>query len=495
VKKIVFGIIMAVSFLTACTKLSNTDIGGGLIPPIDGIITKDTTFDIVTDLFENADTARVYKTDLQALGYLNDPLFGTTRASLFFQVKPPFFPYQFPVPKDSIVLDSAVLILKVAGTFGDTTQPLIINVNEVGATPTFSGITDYPTFYPGFITAPLSTGVSLAPAYTLDLRRLPDSSNNRFSQSTFTVRVPLNRSVGQQFINFDTTNAYKSDSAFSNFFQGLAISTNNSGNALLKISLADTNTRLALYYNYKRRDTINNGRDTAVTYFNFASFGAGQANFIVRNRVGTPMQTALTNGTPDSILYIQTTPGSFARLRINKGLTNLGNNIIHRAEIVMQGVQDNNNTLDDKLTPPRYLLLSSWDSSHPSPIPVKGILRNVPNDYIIDLQQGIPNIAQFGGFLLRRTEGTATNVPTYIFNITRYVQGIVTRKDSLTDLRLYAPSNDSMSYAPPYPNNLTRGTIRLSPIAGNDAADGRVRIGGGNHSRFRMRLRVIYSKL
>lgn len=493
-KKIVFGILTAFVFSTACTKLSSTDIGGGLIPPIDGINTKDTIFDIVTDLFENQDTTRVYKRDLQAIGYLNDPLFGTTRASLFFQVKPPFFPFQFPVSKDSIVLDSAVLILKVIGTFGDTTLPLTFNVNEVAANPVFSGVTDYDSYYPGLTAPQLNTGASLAPSYTADLRKIPDSANNRFSKSTYTLRIPLNKSVGQRFVNYDTSNAYKNDSAFSSFFQGLAISTTNSGNALVKINLADTNTRVALYYNYKRRDTVNNGRDTIASYFSFASFGAGQANFVLRNRVGTPMQTALNNNTPDSILYIQTTPGSFARLRINKGLLNLGNNIIHRAEIVMQAVQDNNTSLDEKLTPPRYLLLSSWDSTNASPIPVKGILRNVPNDYVLD-QQGIPNFGQFGGFLFRRTEGLFTNVPTYTFNLTRYVQGIVTRKDSLTDLRVYAPTNDSMRYTPPYPNNFGSGIAILGTQIGNDVGDGRVRLGGGNHSRFRMRLRVIYSKL
>ena len=32
----------------ACTKITNTDIGSGLIPPVDGVNTKDTVIDVIT---------------------------------------------------------------------------------------------------------------------------------------------------------------------------------------------------------------------------------------------------------------------------------------------------------------------------------------------------------------------------------------------------------------------------------------------------------------
>jgi hypothetical protein len=35
----------------------------------------------------------------------------------------------------------------------------------------------------------------------------------------------------------------------------------------------------------------------------------------------------------------------------------------------------------------------------------------------------------------------------------------------------------------------------LSPLEGNDIANGRVRLGGGTHTRFRMRLRIIFSRI
>ena len=79
--------------------------------------------------------------------------------------------------------------------------------------------------------------------------------------------------------------------------------------------------------------------------------------------------------------------------------------------------------------------------------------------------------------------------------MSRYVQGVISRKDTIFELRLFAPVNDSIKYVPPYPNNLQSGIDYLNSSLGNQPAIGRVRLGGGKHSRFRMRLRVYYSDL
>ena len=76
-----------IGFFSACTRISSTDIGGGLIPDIDGVTTKDTLLDVITDSFGETDTARIYKQDLHVLGAItNDPLFGRTTAALNFEL-------------------------------------------------------------------------------------------------------------------------------------------------------------------------------------------------------------------------------------------------------------------------------------------------------------------------------------------------------------------------------------------------------------------------
>ena len=108
VRSLFFIIIGSAAFLFSCTRIRSTDLGAGLIPPIDGVVTKDTLLDVITETFENTDSVRVYKNDNHLLGYIsNDPIFGKTRASLYFELKPTSFPFFIPGTKDSVVVVSA----------------------------------------------------------------------------------------------------------------------------------------------------------------------------------------------------------------------------------------------------------------------------------------------------------------------------------------------------------------------------------------------------
>jgi hypothetical protein len=188
-------------------------------------------------------------------------------------------------------------------------------------------------------------------------------------------------------------------------------------------------------------------------------------------------------------VYLQTSPGNYVRIKI-PGLKNFTNSIIHRAELIAEQVPDNVNflTLDKYMAPPSTVLLSAWDSINSAKI-------NVPNDFVLG-SSGAPNTATFGGYLSYKSVPGFDNLATYNFNLSRYVQGIVSRKDQSYELRLSAPVNDSLSYKNPYPNTAAAQTIYLSPsVGGNNVADGRVRLGGGNHSKYKMRLRVVYSRI
>src|SRR5207244_3621708 len=115
------------------------------------------------------DTIRANKTDLQMLGAIStDPIFGKTRASLYFELKPDAFPFSIPGTKDSVVVDSAVLILSYKGAYGDSMQPLRLNVSEISqATPIYDTIV-YPINYPNAY--PISVSQQLAPTTTIDIR-------------------------------------------------------------------------------------------------------------------------------------------------------------------------------------------------------------------------------------------------------------------------------------------------------------------------------------
>lgn len=479
--------VVLIAFLTGCTRISSTDVGSGLIPAIDGVITKDTILDILTDTYEDADSTRIYKSDNQLLGSINaDPLFGKTQASLFFELKPASYPYFIPGQKDSIVVDSAVLILSYKGLYGDSTAPIRLNVFEIDNNTPLDPYRAYPSNYGSAVN--INPGQSLGPSRTFDIRRLGDSVNNRYENAKNQIRIPLNKSVATRFLKtYDSTNAYLTDSTFRLYFPGFAVTADAAGaNALLKVNLADTNTKFALYYSSSSTGATQ--RDTAVSYFRMNTLSSGNVNLVLRNRTGSEAAKYLTT-TPksDSLVYVQTTPGTYVRVRI-PGLQNLSNRIIHRAELIAEQVPDdaNLNTIEKQMVPPRYLLLSRFDSAISSK-------RNIPNDYIISSSG--PNISSFGGYLTSKAVQGYDNVAAYHFDLSRYVQGIVTRKDTSYTLRISAPTNDSLHYTPPYPGNIGNSLYYLNPSVGNDAGDGRVRLGGGTHSRFRMRLRIIFSRI
>jgi hypothetical protein len=170
------------------------------------------------------------------------------------------------------------------------------------------------------------------------------------------------------------------------------------------------------------------------------------------------------------------------------GLKGFANKIIHRAELVSKQVPDDARitTLENQMLPPRYLFLGAIDSP-------KSVLRSIPSDY-----QGIQNsemLLRFGGYLTYQSISGYDKVAVYNFNITRYIQGVVSRTDSIFNLKLLAPVNDSIIYVPPYPNNTLSSPMYISTDNANLPAMGRVRLGGGSHSKFKMRLHIYYSDL
>jgi hypothetical protein len=484
-KLLVCGFAMLLIF-TGCTRITTTDVGSGLIPPIDGITTLDSTFTVFTDSYDDRDTVRVYKNDTHVLGVINnDPIFGKTNASLYFEVGANGYPYFLTGVKDSIKVDSAVLILSYNGFRGDSTQPLKLNVYEINNL--MGQFRDYPVNYPNV--SPITYySIPLATTKTVDIRRLGDSVINRYEAATNQIRIKLNSNFAKRMIlDYDSTNAYKSDSIFRTFFNGFAVIPDPSSpaNALININLADSNSKLALYYS--TANSASTIRDTVVSYLRFNSQTSGHANFITRDRTGSEVANHLTT-TPknDSLIYIQSMPGTGARIRV-PGLQTLSNRLIHRAELTMEQVPDDAHPgVDIQMAPPRYLFLGIYDS-------VAKHKRNIPNDFVVTMSG--PNTADMGGYLTYKSTQGYNQVAAYTFNISRYVQGIASRSDSTFNLILTAPANDSIFYSAAYPNSTVRSTYFMNPLYTNNVANGRIRLGGGNNVRFRMRLRIVYSKI
>ncbi|MEP7236398.1 MAG: DUF4270 family protein [Ferruginibacter sp.] len=492
--------ITAITFLTifawSCTKLDTTDIGSDLLPAVDNVHTFDTTLLInSTQGFFN-DSTYIGKYDDYAVGSIsNDPLFGLTKASIFTQFKPPFYPYYFGNAGDTLVgLDSVVLCLKYTGFWGDSLIPVHLEIREVNdAQFRDSANKENTTAY-----QPNVMGSILATA-NIDARTLGNviKLNNGRDSVSNQIRIKLPASFATQLFGKDSTrvgpnNAFYSDSLYRRAYNGLAIIGGNGGNGLIYVSLSDTATKIEVHY---RTKSVGGGGKIDSAYSSLRlnpNFDPSVANapvsntsdYILRSRAGYPVSNPAATEH-----YLQTAPGSFVNLKI-PGLAGLSNRIIHRAEIIVEQIPTDP-TLDEVFSVPNFMYLDLKDTTTaPNFKPIYYDL-NTSELYDPDYKTAIPYLPSqfdyqyYGGFKRTKTDPLSGNlIKYYNFNISRYVQQIVTDHTRAYDMRLYAPFN--LNYA--------QYSTAFIPY-GNNIAYGRVRIGSGSNPNYRLRLRIVYSKL
>lgn len=465
----------------ACTKITNTDIGSGLIPPVDGVKTKDTVLDVISKN-ESFDTVNVGFSDDHVLGYTHDPVFGTTTASINFQVAPPFTPLSFGADIASLRFDSVVLSLSYKGLWGDSSpEHLAFRVYEMDPENKFTVDSSYNN------TVSFEKGTELTEFNTakdVDITKLndPDTLKVYNEDATNQVRIRLSQAFGEKLLSqFDSTNAYRNDSTFRSYFRGFIVEPEQRGNAFLRINLSDTSTRLSLYYHFT--DAATGSLDSAVRRFSPSALSSASSNNIKRNYQGAEITKYFPPNfnTQDSLLFIQTSPGTYARLKV-PGLVSFPNVIIHRAELLMQQVPDVTSMSDLTFTSPNLFLAAySKDSGRRFAIP-----------FDVQFSSGtISNLTSFGVLPIKKLDNlTGKTISTYSFDVSRYAQSIITKQDTLHDFILWAPYNYYLS-----PVENTPFAFPISTPALNAAAIGRVRLGGGNNSQYKMRLHIVYSLL
>jgi len=480
---------------SACRKINeSTELGGGLIPPVDNINTFDTS--LTVQAFQNVfglanDSQYLAKNELFYLGKISkdlpngDQFFGTTDARLFLELKPPFYKYYFANKPDSIFIDSVVLVLDYIESYGDTNTAQTVNVYELDQ----SNNNKFRSDSAYLIRQNSLTYSNLLGSKTFFPRNLKDSVKAYKDTTANQLRIKLSNSFGTRLLGYDSSvnGAYRNDSLFKSKFQGFALQSMGSGNAVMGFDLTGENTKLAIYYKYEKRviSTVQQ-IDTAVTYFTFSGNSA-VANYIQRDYSSTPLLAALFNGnTPDPIIYIQGSPGTFANIRI-PGLSSLSNRVIHRAELIVEQLYHPSDTV---YRTPDYMYL---DASDPTITASNYKFRTIPYDLSFT-SSGALNLGLFGSVPVNDKDDLGNPIKTWKFNISRYVQHVLTRTQSLYDLRLSAPFTLNEQFGIP------PGTDQTVPIQVNTTiVKGRVRLvgntGPADTNPHRIRLRLIYSKL
>jgi len=474
--------MLIVSVNTYCTKINPTDIGTDILPVVDNVHTFDTVLRVYADNYLFNDSSIVNYRQDHALGMIaDDPQFGKTEGQIYLSVVPSASARNPFTSIDSIVgVDSVILGLAYSGIYGDSNAVQKINVYEISDT-TFKDSIGYIVQHPGFNTLPGELGSAV-----VNFTTLKDPKTIIVKKDTTVIknqmRIPLDPALGLRFAAYDTNTVYVStnrDSAFHKVFNGLALKVDEGGStlkdALAYFNLNNEHSKLTFYFRVKKNgvvDTVSTDFDLYIT----SAYTAYSANIIKRTPAYGYAGLSLSTGVIDADkIYIQSSPGSYALLRV-PGLSGLDNRLIHRAEISFQ-------PLDlpgyDIYTVPNLLFADLSDSSNNRFITIK-------DDFVYSFTNYTYDSKTFGGYLKDNR---------YFVNVTRYVQSLVTNQNKNYTFRVYAPKTAVANYSYPKESGMPVADKASGFSINSKIANGRVVVGGGSHTEKPMVLRIIYSKI
>jgi len=351
--------------------------------PLDAIFT-DTTTLIAHSVLE--DTLNTTNLIFNFLGYMKDPVFGTTSAGIYTQFVPSGSSISFG---ESPILDSIVLTLRYTGGFyGDTTHPFTIKVYELD-----EAMDAKKTYYQN--SSLNNKGINLT--YNSNFQLYP-TPNTRVKLDTITaphVRIRLDNELGERFLK--NASQMATADAFKNFFKGLYIcaeaSRKNNG-SLVNFTLTNALSGIQLYY---RNDTIPKRQAFTINNVDVTRFSSyvhdyeyGKEDF--KDQV---LRESIVLG--KKILYVQAMGGVKTKITFPH-IKLLNNNIVvHKAELVITNIGDD---LHLYLPPARLGLYGMTPA---------GVRVFLPDD---------DNATYFGGSY------DATK-KEYRFRITKYIQDVI----------------------------------------------------------------------
>ena len=361
------------------------------------------------------DSLRSLNSSTSYIGYLNDPYFGNTSASLYTEFRIPSTDVNFGL---SAQADSIVLSLDIAGYYGDTLSPLTISVREMLETieTTTTDTLDVETV----------VNIYSSDDFDVDLQLLNNAQQELLPIASSKLNITLSNAFAQQFLDADPAN-YADNEAFQSFFNGLYIAADQGleNGLLLELDLLNESSKLTLYYHNEISDSL--------SYDFQINSSADRMTRWSHDYSATEIESALnmdfvTQG------YVQGGVG----LRTYVELPDLNslkdsNYVFHSAELIIPYIS---NELDSIFYGPSKLGLAAVNSD--------GNLEVLTED------QNIQGSTYFDG---NRDETTET----YTFNIARYIHKVV-QEGYTNRLALYVPTSVSQPQRLIINNNAEDGT-------------------------------------
>ncbi len=450
-------LLISLFILSGC---QNTDSIGLEIDPSTGINGNFIDTVTVRTATVKDDSVETSSLTQYPLGYFNDPLFGTTSASIALSAGTTVSGITFGT---SPILDSAVLVLHYGDEFyGDSTSRFRVEVRQLAEQLQVGQAYYNNRNFSVNNSIIASQLVTFRPKDSVRVTEIvtgaPDVDKTKAPQ----VRIPLDPAfITNNFLNADPSH-FASNEAFNRFIKGFYLSVNPAQTigpgGVVFLNLADS-SRLDLYY---RNTNSNSGTDTINMSFPISSSKNPVAAKFNHDYTGTNVQTQLNNpNTEYSYTYVQGLGGLRTRVRFPylENLRNIGTLTINKAELVIS-VEGGT---DDFKPAPRLTFYMTDIAKQRQFVP----------DFSTNPAVGLTDI-QFGGFY-------DASKKRYVFNVTTYIQDIL--RDRLKQYDAYiAPvtSKYDRSY----------GTSPSGTTAG------RAVIGSGKDGvTYKMKLNIFYSKL
>ncbi|MBE9511067.1 MAG: DUF4270 family protein [Bacteroidetes bacterium] len=281
------------------------------------------------------DSLRADETVLAIAGEFIDPVFGTTKADFITQVRLS----DSLVFSEEPVIDSLIVFLEVAGSYGDTNSIMEINIHELKKdvypdSAYYSNLNQEGLYYEDVV------GSANYNAY--------DTLIKIYMNNTFIEKIKANTSV-----------LVKQDE-FLQKFKGLYFTSDiQAGNGTLtNFNLLSLSTDMVLFFHYPSSDTL---------FYNYI-FSISQSSARI-NMYSHDFSTAdpaysighLNDNIEDSVSYIQGLAGAFTKLKFPT-LENWRDSLpiaINKAELVVNLSSDD--PYSSEYTPPEYLDIKTRD--------------------------------------------------------------------------------------------------------------------------------------
>jgi hypothetical protein len=373
--------------IQACKK--DEEIGIIVQPPEDKIVVGFNNGSGIVAYSIRDDSIKTDETLLNLLGSYFDPILGTSTAGFYVQIRTPDNNVNFgPNP----VIDSVILTLAYnGGYYGDLTAQQSVNVFEV--TQDFFIDSNYYSNNRLYCSATDLCDVSFFPKPT-------DSVVIGGVNYVPHVRLKLNNSLGQKFLDASGTSALYDNTNFLMFFKGLYIVAEPRyvSGAMLYFNLLSSQSKLTLY---SHNDSTSSQTYSFVINENSGRFNTFEHNGYSGADHGFQQQIAGDTSRGEQTLYLQTMGGikTYIRFPDIRSLLDSGNVAINKAELIITADPA---TLEG-FTPPTQLTLVKINSD--------GSLGFLPDQYY--------GTDYWGG-----TYNSTTK--EYRFNIAKYIQYALT---------------------------------------------------------------------